>query len=89
MISLDDELATDYLAECREHLIAIEASLLAIEKGGAEVDEARINRAFRGIHSIKGGASFFNLVKIGELGHHCEDVLTLIRSGEMFPLLSE
>jgi two-component system chemotaxis response regulator CheY len=85
MISLDDELCTDYLAEAREHLATMEANLLAIEKGGAEVDEQPVNGAFRAVHSIKGGAGFFDLEKIRELAHQIEDVLALVRSGKMVP----
>jgi CheY-like chemotaxis protein/HPt (histidine-containing phosphotransfer) domain-containing protein len=86
MINLDDELAVEYLAESREHLVTIEADLLAIEKNGpTEVDEDLANRIFRGVHSIKGGAGFFDLAKIRELAHQTEDVLSLIRSREMVP----
>jgi two-component system chemotaxis response regulator CheY len=85
MIDLDDELATEYLAECREHLATIETDLLTLEKGGAEIDEERANRVFRAVHSIKGGAGFFDLVKILELAHRMEDALALIRSREMVP----
>ena len=85
MINLDDELAEDYLAECREHLAAIETDLLAIEKGGAEIDEELVNRVFRAVHSVKGGAGFFDLAKIRELAHQTENVLALIRSRKMVP----
>jgi chemotaxis protein histidine kinase CheA len=56
MFELDDELAEEYLAECRERLPTIEASLLAMEKAGAEIAEEHVNAAFRAVHSIKGGA---------------------------------
>ena len=85
MIDLDDELAEEYLAECREHLATMETDLLAIEKGGAEIDEELVNRVFRAVHSVKGGAGFFDLVKIRELAHQTEDVLALIRSRKMAP----
>jgi two-component system, chemotaxis family, chemotaxis protein CheY len=85
MISLDDELCTDYLAEAREHLATMEANLLAIEKGGAEIDEGLVNGAFRAVHSIKGGAGFFDLAKIRELAHQTEDALALLRSRKMVP----
>src|SRR5580692_3908767 len=85
MIDLDDELAEEYLAECREHLATIEADLLAIEQGGAEIDEQLVNRVFRAAHSIKGGAGFFDLVKIRELAHKTENALDLIRSRQMVP----
>ncbi|MGD0363232.1 MAG: chemotaxis protein CheW [Bryobacteraceae bacterium] len=82
---MDDELVQEYLAECREHLATIETDLLAIEQGGAEIDEQLVNRVFRAAHSIKGGAGFFDLVKIRELAHKTESALDLIRSGQMVP----
>jgi two-component system chemotaxis sensor kinase CheA len=81
----DDELILDYLAECREHLATIETDLLAIEQGGAEIDEQLVNRVFRAAHSIKGGAGFFGLTKIQEVAHKTENALDLIRSREMIP----
>jgi len=85
MIDLGDELTQDYLDECREHLACVETDLLAIGNRGADIEEERVNRVFRGIHSIKGGAGFFGLVKIAELAHRAEDVLALIRSRKMVP----
>jgi two-component system chemotaxis response regulator CheY len=85
MIDLDDELAGEYLAECREHLAVMEAGLLAIEKHGAEIDEEAVNQVFRAAHSVKGGAGFFDLLKVGELAHHTEDVLALMRSRKLEP----
>jgi two-component system chemotaxis response regulator CheY len=85
MISLDDALATEYLAECREHLATIEADLLTFEKGEAEVSEDRINRVFRAVHSIKGGAGFFDLSTIRDLAHRMEDLFALIRAGSVAP----
>jgi two-component system chemotaxis response regulator CheY len=83
MIDLDDELAKEYLAECREHLATVETDLLAMEKGGEELDDERVNRAFRAVHSVKGGAGFFDLIKVRELAHRTEDVLALVRSRKM------
>ena len=83
MIGLDDELAMDYLAECTVHLSTVEADLLAMEVEGARIDEERVNRVFRAIHSIKGGAGFFDLVKVRELAHMTEDVLSMVRSHQI------
>src|SRR5271169_1481423 len=84
-LNLDDELVQDYLAECREHLATIETDLLAIEQGGANIDENLVNRVFRAAHSIKGGAGFFDLANIRELAHKTENALDLIRSRQMVP----
>ena len=83
--NLDDEVILEYLAECREHLTTIEADLLSMEQSGAAIDEQLVNRVFRAAHSIKGGAGFFDLHKIKELGHRTENVLDLVRSGQMIP----
>ena len=83
--TLDDDLVQDYLAECREHLATIETDLLAIEQGGAQIDEQLVNCVFRAAHSIKGGAGFFDLSKIKDLAHKTENVLDLIRSRQMVP----
>src|SRR5450755_1128807 len=82
---LEDDLVLEYLAESREHLATIETDLLAIEQAGATIDEQLVNRVFRAAHSIKGGAGFFDLLKIQELAHRTESVLDLIRSGQMVP----
>jgi two-component system chemotaxis sensor kinase CheA len=83
--NLDDEIILEYLAECREHLVTIETDLLSMEQAGAAIDEQLVNRVFRAAHSIKGGAGFFDLHKIKELGHRTENVLDLVRSGQMIP----
>jgi len=85
MISLDDEVAGEYLAECCEHMATVEAGLLAIERGGADIDDEVVNRVFRAVHSVKGGAGFFDLVKIGQLAHKAEDLLAQIRSHDLAP----
>src|ERR1700677_2770545 len=83
--AMDDELVLDYLAESREHLATIETNLLAIEQAGAAIDEQLVNRVFRAAHSIKGGAGFFDLLTIKELAHKTENVLEMVRSGQMVP----
>jgi len=83
MIGLDDELAMDYLSECCLHLSAVETDLLAMEAEGSKTDEELVNRVFRAIHSVKGGAGFFDLVKVREVAHMTEDVLSMIRSHQI------
>jgi two-component system chemotaxis response regulator CheY len=85
MINLDDEPVQDYLAECHEHLVAVEADLLAIERGGAEVDLEIVNRAFQAVHWVQGGAGVFDLVNVGELARKIENALGLIRSHKLIP----
>jgi two-component system chemotaxis response regulator CheY len=93
MIDLDSELADDYLAESLDHLATMETELLALEGAGTgmegsgvRLDAERFNRMFRAVHSIKGGAGVFQLVKIGELAHQTENLLASIGSGKLAPI---
>ena len=54
----DESIISDFVAESREHLATIEPDLLRMEQEGAKVSAEVINRVFRAIHSIKGGAGF-------------------------------
>lgn len=82
---MDDELLKEFINESREHLATIEADLLVIEEGGADIDEALVNKVFRAAHSIKGGSGFFGLTKVKELAHKAETVLDMLRSRKMDP----
>jgi len=85
MFKLDDNLIVEYVAESRENLVAMESDLLAIEADGADIDDERVNRIFRAIHTIKGGSGFFDLEKIGSLSHQMESVVALIRARKIIP----
>ena len=82
---MDDDILKEFVAEAREHLGTIEADLLAIEDGGADIDEDLVNKVFRAAHSIKGASGFFGLDRIKELAHKAETVLDLIRSRKLSP----
>ncbi len=82
---IDDETLQEYISESLEHLADIEQDLLAIEEGGAEIDEEVVNRVFRAAHSLKGGAGFLALETIKELAHKIENVLDMMRNREIVP----
>jgi two-component system chemotaxis sensor kinase CheA len=81
----DDETLQMYLEESREHLDSIENDFLAIEAGGADIDDELVNKVYRAAHSIKGGAGFMGLVTIKDLTHEMENILGKIRGREMVP----
>jgi len=85
ILGLDDELLAEFINESREHLTTIEADLLAIEEGGADIDAELVNKVFRAAHSIKGASGYFGLTKVKELAHRAETVLDMIRSRKMPP----
>ncbi len=80
-----DETLQIFVDESLEHLADIQNDLLAIEAGGADIDEDLVNKVYRAAHSIKGGAGFMGLTKIKNLTHEMENILGKIRSREMVP----
>ncbi len=83
--SEDQELIELFIEESGEHLDGIEADFLEIEKQGKAVDPERINKVFRAIHSIKGGAAFLGFETIKNLSHSMEDILNRMRNGTLLP----
>jgi two-component system chemotaxis sensor kinase CheA len=81
----DDETLLAFVEESKEHLDGIEADLLAIEEAGANIDADIVNKVFRAVHSLKGGAGFLGLDKVKELAHASENLMNLIRNGELVP----
>ncbi len=81
----DQETLQIFLEDAREHLRGIEKDFLAIEAAGSAVDVALVNKVFRAVHSIKGGAGFLGLDAIKELAHAMENLLNLMRNGALVP----
>lgn len=78
----NDSLISDFVTESREHLDAIEPDLLGMEES-SDVAPETINRVFRAIHSIKGGAGFLAYDSLKHLSHSMENVLMMVRDGEL------
>ena len=76
-----DDIIPEFVAESSELLETVETGLLQLETG--DVEHEAIHTIFRAIHSIKGGAGFVGLSKIERLAHRMEDVLNLIRNGDL------
>ncbi len=81
----DESLLLEFVAESREHLSSIEPDLLTLEKDGEQAGSEIINRVFRAIHSIKGASGFFGLEALKSLSHSMENVLMLMRDGQLGP----
>jgi two-component system chemotaxis sensor kinase CheA len=71
-----DELRDQFLAEGRELVERAAADLLAL---GTE--PARIDGAFRAVHTLKGSTGLFDLKPLGTLLHAAEDLLGALRGG--------
>jgi two-component system, chemotaxis family, sensor kinase CheA len=69
-----------FLTESREHVSAINHSLLEIERG-AGGDEP-VGAIFRGVHTIKGMSATMGYTAVASLSHELETLLDLMRKGE-------
>ncbi|MFO7749409.1 MAG: Hpt domain-containing protein [Desulfobacteraceae bacterium] len=78
-----DELIVVFVEESVEHLESIEPDLLKLEKDPENIDSDIVNSIFRAVHSIKGAAGFFGFQNVGHLSHRMENLLSLLRDGEI------
>ena len=69
------DLISEFIAEAEDHLTQIESLLL--EKSDFTADD--IGKIFRGVHSLKGASSYFNLIEIKETSHKLENILDEVR----------
>lgn len=77
----DHEIVQQFLTESGELLEQLEGDLVALE--AAPRDPELINRIFRALHTIKGGASFLELTQLVEIAHAGEAALNAARAGHI------
>lgn len=82
---MDQSLADEFVIESKEHLDTIEEDLLALERQADNPPRALVDKLFRAMHSIKGGAGFIGLKNINALAHRMETLLSMVRSGDLKP----
>ncbi|MBN1758358.1 MAG: chemotaxis protein CheW [Chitinispirillaceae bacterium] len=82
---IDNDLLREFLTESQEHLCTVEDDILALERGDSGIDQAIVNRLFRSVHTVKGGAGFLNLDNVKNLAHALENLVGAIRSGQLLP----
>jgi two-component system, chemotaxis family, sensor kinase CheA len=73
------EMVAGFVEEASEHIEAIEAALLGVERAPDDVEA--IDSLFRPFHTIKGAAGFLNLRDIVSLTHEAETLLDQGRKG--------
>jgi two-component system chemotaxis sensor kinase CheA len=76
-----DELLEQFLIEGRELVQLASDDLMALESRPA--DAARIDSAFRAVHTLKGSVGFFDFAAMGRLLHAAEDLLSTVRGGRL------
>ncbi len=78
-----DEVLTYFGPEAAEHLEAMSAALVALEREGS--GDAELDALFRAVHTLKGAAYVVGCTPIGALAHGLEDLLVAVR-GHQAPL---
>ncbi len=82
-VEFDQEMVKEFLEESIDEISKMENLLLQFEQ--KPEDREPIDGVFRIAHSIKGSAAFFKLFEIQKLAHSLENVLDLLRKGEVPP----
>ncbi|MCW8955602.1 MAG: Hpt domain-containing protein, partial [Gammaproteobacteria bacterium] len=78
---INHSLIDDFIDESREHLDEMESLLMQLGKDVGNLDI--LNDIFRTIHNIKGASQLTGLDKTTRLAHHLEDLLGLLRQGQI------
>ncbi len=71
----------DFLIESAEGIDLVDHHLIALED--RPDDEQLLTEIFRSLHTIKGSCGFYGFDKLESLAHSAENLLTLLRSGEL------
>jgi len=74
------EIIDEFIVESSELMDNVIQDIVVIEKNQ---DEEVVNSIFRAVHTIKGTSSFLGFNALSQLAHKAEDVLGVIRKGEM------
>ncbi|MBL9120956.1 MAG: chemotaxis protein CheW [Phycisphaerae bacterium] len=79
--NLQQQLIKELLIEGFDGLERFDQQLVALEEGTA--DDSTLNTIFRVIHTIKGTAGCIGLQKIASVAHVGENLLSLLRDGDL------
>ena len=75
------EILDEFLVEASEILEGLDQDLVDLENNPE--DKELLNKIFRGMHTLKGGAGFLNLTPIVEIAHRIEDIFNKLRNDEL------
>ncbi|MCU0622926.1 MAG: chemotaxis protein CheA [Gemmatimonadaceae bacterium] len=70
-----------FLTESREHLVAVNEALLALERAPSDVGP--VAPLFRAVHSMKGMAATMGFTAVAALAHELETLLDAVRGGRL------
>jgi len=75
------EILEEFLVEADEILSSLDQDLIELEANPE--DKELLNKIFRGMHTLKGGAGFLGLTSIVEIAHKIEDIFNQLRNDEI------
>lgn len=77
-----NEILEEFFTEADENLDTLEQDLIQLETlaDGGETDKETVDRIFRMLHTLKGGAGFLGLEKIAKVAHSGENLLDEVRN---------
>lgn len=80
-----NEILEEFFTEAEENLDNLEQDLIKLEAfaDDGNFDKETVDRLFRVLHTLKGGAGFLGLEKIAKLGHAGENLLDEVRNGKV------
>ena len=76
-----DALLESFLQEARENLSFIDQNIENIGSGDMEL----VNSVFRAAHTLKGGSGIVGFTAVKDITHHAEDLLDMVRDGDLEP----
>lgn len=76
---VDRGILVEFIVESRDYITEAEAALLQLET--TPDDREAVDTIFRAFHTVKSTSAYFGLNEIGEIAHHAESVLNLVRNG--------
>src|SRR5689334_16373538 len=71
----------EFVVETNENLAQLDLDLVSLEKAPEERDT--LARVFRTVHTVKGTAGFLGLLKLQAVAHAAENLLALLRDGQL------
>lgn len=75
----DQSILNEFVSEAREHLDEVEDLLLLFAQQKDRPERETVDKVFRSVHSLKGGAGFLSLKTMEKLAHAMENLLSAIR----------
>jgi two-component system chemotaxis sensor kinase CheA len=76
-----DEIISEFLVESYEGLDSIDQNLIVLEESPGDIGV--LKEIFRTLHTIKGTCGFLGFGKLEKLAHAAENLLSLLRDGEL------